>query len=495
MKFAEEIMEILAAFDLTRSFRDAGELAGCSHHTVGHHVARREAGLLGDEPARRAQILDNFLDKIEEWVEESHGKIRADVAHDKLVAMGYRGSERTSRRGVAIVKASFAAGNRRVYRPWIPEPGMWFQYDFGDGPTIDGRATTLYCAWLAWCRFRVVLAILDKALPTVIACIDTTLRRFGGCPTYALTDNEKTVTTEHVAGIAIRNPAIVAAGQHYGLTIKTCRVADPESKGGSEATVRVAKADLVPRDTNLLPAYGSFAELEVACEEFCEMVNARPHRVTRRPPVEMLAEERTRLHPLPEHPYTVAFGLTRTVGTTTTMVDFEGGSYSAPHRLAGAQVWVRSHGDDIVIVHVSPAGPVEVARHLRTTPGNPRVDDAHFLSRESDPLHPVPKARTPAEVEFLSLGAGAGEWLMAAGEAGCSRVRVKMATAVQLAKIVGTQRVDWALGHAAVMGRFAEADLQSIVDHQAITNPGTAPRASEDHSLQAGTAAWAVLGR
>src|SRR5207237_9119868 len=84
---------------------------------------------------------------------------------------------------------------------------------------------------------------------------------------------EKTWSTAPAAGIAIRNPAIVAAGQHYGLTIKTCRVADPESKGGSEATVRVAKADLVPRDTNLLPAYGSFAELEVACEEFCEMVN------------------------------------------------------------------------------------------------------------------------------------------------------------------------------------------------------------------------------
>ena len=267
------------------------------------------------------------------------------------------------------------------------------------------------------------------------------------------------------------------------------------AKGGSEATVRVAKADLVPRDTNLLPAYGSFAELEVACGQFCEMVNARPHRVTRRPPVEMLAEERTRLHPLPEHPYTVAFGLTRTVGTTTTMVDFEGGSYSAPHRLAGAQVWVRSHGDDIVIVHVGPTGPVEVARHLRTTAGNPRVDDAHFLPRESDPLHRAPTARTPAEVEFLSLGAGAGEWLMAAGEAGCSRVRVRMATAVQMARIVGTQRVDWALGHAAVMGRFAEADLQSIIDHQAITNPGNASRASEDHSLQAGTAAWAVLGR
>jgi hypothetical protein len=495
VKFAEEIMEILAAYDLTRSFRGAGELAGCSHHTVEHHVERREAGLLGDEPARRAQILDDFLDKIEEWVEASHGKVRADVAHDKLVAMGYEGSERTSRRAVAAVKASFRAGNRRVYRPWVPEPGMWFQYDFGDGPTIDGRATTLFCAWLAWCRFRVVLAILDRTLPTVIACIDTTLRRFGGCPTYALTDNEKTVTTEHIAGIAIRNPVIVAASQYYGLTIKTCRVADPETKGGSEATVRVAKADLVPKDANLLPAYSSFAELEVACGAFCELINARPHRVTRRPPVEMLAEERARLHPVPEHPYTLAFGQSRTVGTTTRMVDFDNGSYSAPHFLAGQEVWVRAHGDDIVIVHVGPGGPSEVARHLRTTPGNPRVNDAHFPTPQSDPLIRTPSGRTPAEIEFLALGRGAGEWLMAAGEAGTSRIRMKMATAVQLAKIVGVQRVDWALGHAAVMGRFAEGDLASILDHRAGDVAGSASVASEDHTLQAGTGAWAGVGQ
>ena len=39
-------MEILEAFDLTGSFRAAGELAGCSHHTVAEWVARRDQGLL-----------------------------------------------------------------------------------------------------------------------------------------------------------------------------------------------------------------------------------------------------------------------------------------------------------------------------------------------------------------------------------------------------------------------------------------------------------------
>jgi hypothetical protein len=75
---------------------------------------------------------------------------------------------------------------------------MWLQYDFGDGPVIDGVKTTLFCAWLAWSRFRVVLAIRDKTAPSVMAALDVTLRRLGGAPTYLLTDNEKTVTTEHV---------------------------------------------------------------------------------------------------------------------------------------------------------------------------------------------------------------------------------------------------------------------------------------------------------
>ena len=44
MKFAEEVMEILEAFDLTRSYRTAASLADCSHNTVAHYVATREAG-------------------------------------------------------------------------------------------------------------------------------------------------------------------------------------------------------------------------------------------------------------------------------------------------------------------------------------------------------------------------------------------------------------------------------------------------------------------
>ncbi len=197
-------MEILEGFDLTGSFRAAAELAGCSHHTVARLVAEREAA--GNTPPRstRPALIDEFLPKVEEWVEKSKGKIRADAAHEKLLAMGFTGSARTSRRAVSQVKASYRIGRVRVHRPWVTEPGLWLQYDFGDGPTVGGVKTVLFCAWLAWSRFRVVIALRDRTIPTVFAALDATFRILGGAPTYVLTDNEKSVTVEHVARIPVR---------------------------------------------------------------------------------------------------------------------------------------------------------------------------------------------------------------------------------------------------------------------------------------------------
>jgi transposase len=499
LKSAEEIMRILDAYDLTGSFRDAGELAGCSHHTVAAYVARREAGGLSDRPAARPQLIDEFLPKVEEWVERSGGKIRADVAHEKLLALGYAGSERTTRRAVAKVRKAYRAGRVRVHRPWVTEPGMWLQYDYGDGPRIDGVKTVLFCAWLAWSRFRVVIPLRDKTLPSVFAALDVCFRRLGGVPTYVLTDNEKTVTVEHVAGIAVRNPQLVAFASHYSVVVHTCEPADPASKGGTEAAVKISKADLVPTDANLRAEYASFTELEAACEAFGEKVNNRVHRVTRRRPVEMLAEERLRLHPVPTHPHTVAFGTTRVVPVNTPMVSFEAGQYSVPHTLLGQTVWVRVQGrgpgEQVVIVHVGDEGPVEVARHARATPGSPKLVEEHFPAQPAGALNRAPRARTAAEAEFLALGEGARLWLVEAAAAGTTKMRVKMTEALGLAKLFGTTEVDWALGHAAVHGRFAEADLASILDHHASRPADGEHRAGEDHSLTQGTGAWARLGQ
>jgi len=497
MKKPEAVMEILEAYDLTGSFRAAAGLVGCDHKTVAYWVRQREeAGGMPVVERSRPAMERVFLAKIEELVDRSHGQIRADKAHGKLVAIGYQGSPRTTRRWVADAKRRWRRKHGRRTRPWIPEPGLWMQWDYGDGPKIDSVVTVLFCAWLAWSRFRVVVPLRDKTLPSVVLGLDRALRMFGGCPTYALTDNERTVSVDHVCGIAVRNPQIVEVARHYGLTIATCVPADPESKGGSEATVKIAKADLVPTDHNLRPAYRSFGELEAACQAFMADVNTRPHRSTMEPPVFRLAQEHEHLHRLPRVPHTMCFGETRKVNWQS-LISVGGAQYSVPHELIDQRVWARSDGEQLVVVHVDEhLGPREVARHPLTTPGRPSIQDEHYPPRPEGALERRPRARTEEERAFLTLGDGAEAWLIKAAAAGAQRVRRKMAEAIDLAKLHGTVEVDRALNACADAGRFGDGDLASILAHQQAGGELILfPARSEEHSLQRSTRSWEGLGR
>jgi transposase len=489
-------MEILEAFDLTGTLRGAAELVGCDHKTVGHWVrARDEAGGGLPVSVRPRPRVDEFAEKIGEWVERSRGRVRADVCHARLVAMGYEGSERTTRRAVAEAKRRWRAEHGRRTRPWVVEPGLWMQWDYGDGPVVDGRRTVLFCAWLAWSRFRVVIPLWDRTLPSVVMALDRALRAFGGAPTYALTDNERTVTIDQVCGIAVRNPQIVSVARHYGLSIATCVPADPESKGGSEATVRIAKADLVPTEHNLRAAYGSFAELEQACAVFCGRVNAREHRVTRRAPAVMLEQERERLHRLPQVPHTMAFGQTRRVSWQST-ISVGGAIYSVPSSLVDERVWARIDGTELVVVHADgPEGPREVARHALTTPGSPSIRDEHYPPRPAGAIERRPRARSADEQAFLEIGPSAEGWLVAAAAAGTTRLRRKVAEAVALAKIHGDDAVSDALRAATDARRFADGDLAAILRHRGAAEVIAFPaRASEQASLQRSTRSWEGFG-
>jgi transposase len=495
-KNATEIMEILASYDLTRCAWSAAQLMGCDPKTVQRYVDLRDAGLDPMRRTRRVRLIDPYLEKVEELVENSKTKIRADIVHERLLAMGFSGNERTTRRAVAAAKRTYRDGHRRRYRPWLPEPGKWLQFDWGEGPRVNGRRTHLFCAWLAWSRYRVVLATWDRKLGTLLACLDATLRRLGGAPTYVLTDNERTVTTDRVAGVPVRHPVLVAAARHYGLEVQTCEVADPESKGGSEATVRVAKADLVPTEANLLEDYGSFGELVEACERFCTKVNGRPHGVTRRVPEDALAEERGHLHVLPREPYTAALGETRSVDDEQT-IRWGSVRYSTPPGWVGEQVWCRVEGEELVIVGAGEQGLEEVWRHQLSVPGRPQILDEHYPDHPNGRAAMQPRLRPQREEErvFLAIGEGAERWLREAAASGAVRVRSKMAQATELALLFGRQQVDEALSRAAVAGRFGEDDLVSILSHAQQSQGLQMVRADESFSVQPGTSAWAEFGR
>ena len=79
-KSGREIMEIFEAFDLTGMAWSAAQLAGCDAKTVARYVAIREAG--GDPAGEGGPPAPDrrFMPKIEELVDQSKGKIRAEMS-------------------------------------------------------------------------------------------------------------------------------------------------------------------------------------------------------------------------------------------------------------------------------------------------------------------------------------------------------------------------------------------------------------------------------
>jgi hypothetical protein len=89
LKSAEEIMQMLEAFDLTG-------LCVTPRHSPAARITpslRRSLRVRRDKltglVAVRPQLIDDFLPKLEEWMERSKGQIRADVAYEKLIGLGF----------------------------------------------------------------------------------------------------------------------------------------------------------------------------------------------------------------------------------------------------------------------------------------------------------------------------------------------------------------------------------------------------------------------
>lgn len=88
------------------------------------------------------------------------------------------------------------------------------------------------------------------------------------------------------------------------------------------------------------------------------------------------------------------------------------------------------------------------------------------------------------------IGPGARAWPVEAAAVGAQRVRSKVAEAVELAALTGTDAVDDALLTAASAGRFADKDLLSTLTFRAGGGAGGVV-ADPAHALQPGTAGWA----
>lgn len=368
MKRAEEVMEILEAFDLVGTLRGAAELVGCDHKTVAHYVAAREAA--GGEwraQGRACPRGDTRAAKIAEWVERSQGKVRADKVHERLLAIGLPrlGADDTPRRGP---RQGRLAGGQRPRHPAVdPRAGTVDAVGLRRGPA-DRRSPHLAVLRLA----RLV------ALP--------------------------------------RRPA--------------ARRPHPAERGDG--------ARSHPAGDRRVPDLRPDRQREDG------------HRRPRLRDRGAQPEDRRRLAPLR------ADGGELRARRPADQGRFGGDGEdrqgrSGPHR-------------------PQPAGRLREPRRA----GGRLRGLLRARQRPPAPDHPAgaggdagrPRPRSAEEVAFLAIGPGAERWLTQAAAAGASRVRSKIAAAVELAALHGAEAVDQALKTAAEAGRFGSGDLASILAHR-----------------------------
>ena len=457
-------MDIIAAYREAGTFRGAAEITGTTHKTVKRVIARHEAG--GSAPPRvpRGRNYDGVAALVAGRVEKTAGRISAKRLLPAARAAGYAGSDRNFRRLVAETKQAWRREHHRGRRPAVWSPGEHLVIDWG---ALAGLH--VFCAVLAWSRFRFVRFAADERAETTLGMLAECFEVAGGVPGKVLADRMGCLKGGVVANVVVPTAEYVRFAAHYGFRPDFCEAADPESKGIVENLVGYAKSDLmVPR-----APFGDLAAANAAAAEWCAEVNGAVHSEICAVPAERLVTERELLAPLPSLRASIGRQVTRKVNRLS-CVRFGSARYSVPARLIGTEVAVRTD-DGRLLVIMTATGEV-VTEHTLVAPGEASVRDEHYGGPRPAPRRAV-RPRTAAEKEFCALGPVAEAFITGAAAAGSTRLGTELAELNTLRAAHGGDSFLAALGRAVAFSRWRAADVRSIL----AAGPGTAdPRPAGD---------------
>jgi transposase len=457
-------MDIIAAYREAGTYRGAAQIAGTTHKTVGRVIARHEAGGAAPERAPRGHNYDGVAALVAERVEKTSGRISAKRLLPAARAAGYAGSLRNFRRLVAAEKQAWRREHHRGRRPAVWSPGAHLVIDWGSQGGLH-----VFCAVLAWCRFRFVRFAADERAETTLALLAECFEVLGGVPGTVLADRMGCLKGGVVADVVVPAAEYVRFAGHYGFRPDFCQAADPESKGIVERLVGYAKSDLmVPQ-----APFAGLAAANVAAVAWCAEVNGAVHSEICAVPAGQLVIERELLGPLPSLRASIGRQVTRKVDRLS-CVRFGSARYSVPVRLIGESVKLRTD-DGRLLVIMTAAGQV-VAEHVLVAPGEASVRDEHYGGPRPAPRRAV-RPKTAAEKEFCALGPVAEVFITGAAAAGHTRLGPELAELNTLRAAHGDDAFGAALDRAIAFGRWRAADVRSIL----AAGPGTAdPRPAGD---------------
>jgi transposase len=444
-------MDIISAYREVGTYRGAAVACRTTHKTVKRVIARHEAGGAVQQRAARGHNYDGVAELVAARVKATAGRISAKRLLPAARAAGYAGSARNFRRLVAAAKQAWRTGHRRGRRPAVWSPGEHLVIDWGAEGGLH-----VFCAVLAWSRFRFVRFAADERAETTLGLLAECFEVLGGVPGVVLADRMGCLKGGVVANVVVPAPEYVRFAAHYGFRPDFCEAADPESKGIVEHLVGYAKADLlVPQ-----APFGDFAVANGAAAEWCAEVNGAVHSEICAVPAERLVIERELLGPLPSLRASIGRLVTRKVDRLS-CVRFASARYSVPTRLIGTEVGLRTD-DGRLLVIVTATGEV-VAEHVLVAPGEASVRDEHYGGPRPDTPRRAVRPKTAAEKQFCALGPVAEAFITGAAASGATRLPAELAELNTLRAAHGDEQFLAALDRAVAFCRWRAADVRSIL--------------------------------
>jgi transposase len=336
---------------------------GLHRETVAKWLARSR--FERSRPPKRSSLLDPFKGRITRLL-DTHPYSGQQI-FQRLREEGYGG-------GITVLRDYV----RRIRPPKLPvylklhfAPGECAQVDWGVFGTIavgnTRRRLSFFVIVLAYSRLMYVEFTVSQTMEHFLACHENAFAAFGGVPSKIMVDNLKSAVLQRLAGVApVFNARYADFARHYGFTIAPCNVARANEKGRVESGVGYIKKNFL-RGLELT----EFGAIQAAAKVWLDTIaNVRIHGETHQRPLDLFAQERPHLQPLPQNRYDVA--RTTTVRASSQFrITLDANRYSVPAAYAHRRLTVKAYPDRVCVYFDAEL----IARHPRSYARHQDIED------------------------------------------------------------------------------------------------------------------------
>lgn len=287
------------------SQRKIAKHLGVSRSTVAkyHQLTCQEFTAWLASTKHRSHKLEGHKERILNWL-RTYPDLSASQIHDWLEERGFNTiSESTLRRYVKQLREDYDLPKHSHPRQYeaIPDPpmGEQAQIDFGQiwVPTVGNETIKLYVVAIVLSHSRYkYMEWWDRPYTTqdVIRAHEHAFQFFGGKPRTIVYDQDRTLIVDENYGEIVFTSAFEAYRQTQPFQVHACRGFDPESKGRIENVIGFVKSNFAKN--RLYTDLASWNEQALAWLR--RKGNGKVHNTTKRVPLEVFKEERTKLLPV-----------------------------------------------------------------------------------------------------------------------------------------------------------------------------------------------------